>query len=145
MGARRRPEEFAVSSVKIVMGGYGPATTGFSLALKRIGARLEERFGDAVFRTDHVKRATTKQARSLYLHELGHVLGTADPLRLAPRCRDIAIQRLGKTPENDGRTGHQRPEQRYVGILRRTAQQAPPDLLVHELHAESVSRPAGLR
>ena len=33
---------------RIVMGGYGPATTGFSLALKRIGARLEERFGDAV-------------------------------------------------------------------------------------------------
>lgn len=33
--------------------------------------------GDAVFRADHVSRATTTQARSLYLHELGHVLGLA--------------------------------------------------------------------
>jgi TRAP-type C4-dicarboxylate transport system substrate-binding protein len=30
------------------MGGYGPPTTGFSLALKRIGDRLTARFGDAV-------------------------------------------------------------------------------------------------
>jgi TRAP-type C4-dicarboxylate transport system substrate-binding protein len=30
------------------MGGYGPATTGFSLALKQIGDRLEARFGDLV-------------------------------------------------------------------------------------------------
>lgn len=30
------------------MGGYGPSTTGFSLALKKIGDRLEARFGDAV-------------------------------------------------------------------------------------------------
>jgi len=30
------------------MGGYGPATTGFSLAIKRIGDRLEKRFGDQV-------------------------------------------------------------------------------------------------
>jgi tripartite ATP-independent transporter DctP family solute receptor len=30
------------------MGGYGPATTGFSLALKRIGDRLEAKFGDEV-------------------------------------------------------------------------------------------------
>ena len=30
------------------MGGYGPATTGFSLALKRIGDRLEAKFGDQV-------------------------------------------------------------------------------------------------
>ena len=26
--------------IRILMGGYGPATTGFSLALKRIGDRL---------------------------------------------------------------------------------------------------------
>jgi hypothetical protein len=33
--------------------------------------------GDAVFRSDHVSRATSTQLRSLYLHELGHVLGLA--------------------------------------------------------------------
>jgi tripartite ATP-independent transporter DctP family solute receptor len=30
------------------MGGYGPSSTGFSLALKRIGDRVEARFGDEV-------------------------------------------------------------------------------------------------
>ena len=30
------------------MGGYGPATTAFSRALKRIGDRLESEFGDAI-------------------------------------------------------------------------------------------------
>ena len=30
------------------MGGYGPASTGFSLALKQIGDRLEAKFGDDV-------------------------------------------------------------------------------------------------
>ncbi len=33
---------------RIVMAGYGPPTTSFSLALKRIGDRLEARFGDEV-------------------------------------------------------------------------------------------------
>jgi TRAP-type C4-dicarboxylate transport system substrate-binding protein len=33
---------------QIRMGGYGPATTGFSRALKRIGDRLEADFGDRV-------------------------------------------------------------------------------------------------
>src|ERR1700722_2380989 len=33
---------------QIRMGGYGPATTGFSRALKRIGDRLEAEFGDRV-------------------------------------------------------------------------------------------------
>jgi tripartite ATP-independent transporter DctP family solute receptor len=45
-------EQPAASSGKrrtrIVMGGYGPPATGFSLALKRIGDRLEARFGDAI-------------------------------------------------------------------------------------------------
>lgn len=31
--------------------------------------------GAAVFRTDHVKKADTREAKALYLHELGHVLG----------------------------------------------------------------------
>jgi tripartite ATP-independent transporter DctP family solute receptor len=34
--------------IRILMGGYGPPSTGFSLALKRIGDRLEARFGDEV-------------------------------------------------------------------------------------------------
>jgi len=34
--------------IEIRMGGYGPATTGFSQALKRIGNRLAGRFGDRV-------------------------------------------------------------------------------------------------
>jgi TRAP-type transport system periplasmic protein len=33
---------------QILMGGYGPPTTGFSRALKRIGDRLEGQFGDRV-------------------------------------------------------------------------------------------------
>ncbi len=34
--------------IQIRMGGYGPATTGFSRALKFIGDRLEQQFGDRV-------------------------------------------------------------------------------------------------
>lgn len=34
--------------VRIVMGGYGPPTTSFSLALKRMGERLDARFGGEV-------------------------------------------------------------------------------------------------
>ena len=33
---------------RIIMGGYGPASTGFSLALKKIGDRLAAKFGDQV-------------------------------------------------------------------------------------------------
>lgn len=34
--------------IRIIMGGYGPPTTSFSLALKRIGDRLTNKFGDMV-------------------------------------------------------------------------------------------------
>jgi tripartite ATP-independent transporter DctP family solute receptor len=34
--------------IRIFMGGYSPASTGFSVALKQIGTRLEQRFGNAV-------------------------------------------------------------------------------------------------
>ena len=34
--------------IQIRMGGYGPATTGFSKSLKFIGDRLEKQFGDRV-------------------------------------------------------------------------------------------------
>ena len=35
----------ARAPIRIVMGGYGPASTGFSLALKQIGDRLQAKFG----------------------------------------------------------------------------------------------------
>jgi TRAP-type C4-dicarboxylate transport system substrate-binding protein len=35
-------------AIQIRMGGYGPATTGFSKSLKFIGDRLEQQFGDRV-------------------------------------------------------------------------------------------------
>lgn len=35
-------------AIQIRMGGYGPATTGFSRSLKFIGDRLEKKFGDRV-------------------------------------------------------------------------------------------------
>ncbi len=34
--------------IRMLLGGYGPSTTGFSLALKRIGDRVKARFGDEV-------------------------------------------------------------------------------------------------
>ena len=34
--------------LRIIMGGYGPATNGFSLALKRIGDRVSAKFGEDV-------------------------------------------------------------------------------------------------
>lgn len=34
--------------IRVMMGGYGPPSTDFSLALKRIGDRLKARFGDEV-------------------------------------------------------------------------------------------------
>ena len=34
--------------LRIIMGGYGPANTGFSRALKKIGDRLSAKFGDQV-------------------------------------------------------------------------------------------------
>ena len=34
--------------VRIILGGYGPPTSSFSRGLKRIGDRLDERFGDQV-------------------------------------------------------------------------------------------------
>jgi TRAP-type C4-dicarboxylate transport system substrate-binding protein len=35
-------------AIQIRMGGYGPATTGFSKALKFVGERLEKQFGDRI-------------------------------------------------------------------------------------------------
>src|SRR3984893_3038167 len=43
-----RPGDRMANPIQIRMGGYGPATTGFSRSLKLIGDRLTARFGDAV-------------------------------------------------------------------------------------------------
>jgi tripartite ATP-independent transporter DctP family solute receptor len=49
LGAGRQATSSASKRpIRILMGGYGPATTGFSLALKRIGERLQTKFGDQV-------------------------------------------------------------------------------------------------
>ena len=50
--------------------------------------------GDAIFRADHVGRATTTQVRSLYLHELGHVLGLAHAVARANIMFPIVRDRL---------------------------------------------------
>ena len=45
---RGGPASATKRPIRILMGGYGPATTGFSLALKQIGDRLAAKFGDLV-------------------------------------------------------------------------------------------------
>jgi tripartite ATP-independent transporter DctP family solute receptor len=49
-GAVQQPPPTGVVKrrIRILMGGYGPPSTGFSLALKKIGDRIEARFGDEV-------------------------------------------------------------------------------------------------
>jgi len=44
-GQQGAPAVAARKPIRIVMGGYGPATTGFSLALKKMGDRLTATFG----------------------------------------------------------------------------------------------------
>src|SRR5688572_10935826 len=48
MAQQTAPTSATKRPIRILMGGYGPASTGFSLALKRIGDRLEAKFGDEV-------------------------------------------------------------------------------------------------
>src|SRR5262245_32855630 len=45
---RSAQERGMPKSIQIRMGGYGPATTGFSKSLKFIGERLEQQFGDRI-------------------------------------------------------------------------------------------------
>ena len=47
-GQQHTPAGTAKRPTRILMGGYGPPSTGFSLALKQIGDRLEARFRDEV-------------------------------------------------------------------------------------------------
>lgn len=44
----RAPRSATGRPIRMLFGGYGPPTTGFSLALKQIGDRLEARFSDEV-------------------------------------------------------------------------------------------------
>jgi TRAP-type C4-dicarboxylate transport system substrate-binding protein len=46
--AQQRPSFGVEPPVRIFMGGYGPPTTSFSLGLKRIGDRLEQKLGKDV-------------------------------------------------------------------------------------------------
>jgi tripartite ATP-independent transporter DctP family solute receptor len=45
---QKAPTSAMSKPIRIRMGGYGPATTGFSLALKRIGDQLKAKFGNDV-------------------------------------------------------------------------------------------------
>src|SRR2546422_11575642 len=47
-GQQTAPSSATKRPIRILMVGYGPPSTGFSLALKRIGDRLKARLGDEV-------------------------------------------------------------------------------------------------
>jgi tripartite ATP-independent transporter DctP family solute receptor len=47
-GQRPAPRSATAHPIRMIFGGYGPATTGFSLALKSIGDRLEAKFGHEI-------------------------------------------------------------------------------------------------
>src|SRR2546425_12727468 len=47
-GLQTAPSSATKRPIRILMVGYGPPSTGFSLALKRIGDRLKARLGDEV-------------------------------------------------------------------------------------------------
>ena len=47
-GQQKAPTSATKKPIRILMGGYSPSTTGFSLALKRIGDRLEKKFGSEI-------------------------------------------------------------------------------------------------
>ena len=48
LAQQKAPTSATKRPIRILMGGYGPPSTGFSLAFKRIGDRLEAKFGDEV-------------------------------------------------------------------------------------------------
>src|SRR5262245_6844158 len=48
LAQQKAPTSATKKPIRILMGGYGPASTGFSLAMKRVGDRLKAKFGDEV-------------------------------------------------------------------------------------------------
>ncbi len=112
---------------RIVMGGYGPATTGFSLALKKIGDRVTAKFGkdvdvkyvynilDLGYRGEDILWLvesgvlTLGYQSSSYLTERVPDLGIAD---LPFLFRDTATARTAM----DGRLGHVLAEKIEAGM-----------------------------
>ena len=94
-GPRVRAQPSAADGpIRIVMGGYGPSTTSFSLALKRIGDRLEASFG-AEIEVRYVYNILDLGYRALdilWLVEQGVLtLGYQSSSYLAERISDLAI------------------------------------------------------
>lgn len=54
--------------------------------------------GTAVFETEYIKTATDRQARSLYLHEIGHVLGLGHARSASNIMHPIVTDRLKLGP-----------------------------------------------
>ncbi len=80
--------------IKIVMGGYGPATTGFSKSLKFIGDRLEAEFGSriAVSYTFNIMDHGYKSEDILTLVESGEItLGYQSSSYLTDRVPELGF------------------------------------------------------
>jgi len=80
--------------IKIVMGGYGPASTGFSKSLKFIGDRLEVEFGDriAVSYTFNIMDHGYKSEDILTLVESGEItLGYQSSSYLTDRVPELGF------------------------------------------------------
>ncbi|MDO9411764.1 MAG: TRAP transporter substrate-binding protein [Pseudolabrys sp.] len=83
-----------MSAIKIVMGGYGPATTGFSKSLKFIGDKLEAQFGDriAVSYTFNIMDHGYKSEDILTLVESGEItLGYQSSSYLTDRVPELGF------------------------------------------------------
>ena len=110
------------------MGGYGPASTGFSLALKQIGDRLEAKFGDEVevkyvynildlgYRGEDILWLVEQGVLTLgyqsssYLTDRIPTLGVADlPFLFSDTAKARAAMdgRLGQVHDRQGRSGDQ--------------------------------------
>ncbi|MBK9740573.1 MAG: matrixin family metalloprotease [Actinobacteria bacterium] len=66
--------DFVLDSDSARLGG---GVVGLASPSQVMAAAKEIVAGEAAFRVDHVKSAGVREAKSLYLHELGHVLGLA--------------------------------------------------------------------
>ena len=150
--------------IRILMGGYGPPSTGFSLALKRIGDRLEARFGDEVevkyvynildlgYRGEDILWLVEQGVLTLgyqsssYLTDRVLDLGAADLPFLFSDARQ-ARSRHGRTPrpgaDRQNRSGHELPDSRLLRKRLPPCVESPPagtHPCRHEGHEDS--RPA---